>query len=230
VVGRNRSVVSYLVRGFPAGVLAAGSLLGSVAGVIGHIRCVIAADSPARWSAGLVPAGSHALLAPAVRSLGVFSPCLQPRFLGPCCFACWTGLRTRDALAGPRACCRGRTLLPSRCCDERCRCCRPPLLLCRPAPQACNRRRRTSGHAETAGHPPMLYPLDSQLSYALLAPGCIHSPQFPVSSTLCWPPALLSRSPRFQDSRYCHHSLCSVSLTLSRPRLCWYCCWTLGQT
>ena len=51
----------------------------------------------------------------------------------PRLLACWiTGLAsdTRDALAGLRACCRGRALLPSRWCGERCRCWRPPFRCC----------------------------------------------------------------------------------------------------
>jgi hypothetical protein len=151
---------------------------------------------PARWSAGLAPAGSHALLAPSCalsrRALSLPSASL-PRLLD-----CWTGLRTRDALAGPRTCCRGRTLLPSRCCDERCHCWRPPLplLLCRPAPHSAM---LAPGHAETAGYPALLFPTGHPVELRFARPS--------DTATLCWPPALLSRSPRFQDSRYCRHSL-----------------------
>lgn len=80
-----------------------------------------------------------------------------------------------------------------------------------------------------AVHPALLYPLDIQLSYCW-------TPS-PDTASHCWPPALLSRSPRFQASPV----LLPLTLSLTRPRLsgaavahwtpaCRHCTGPLSQT
>jgi hypothetical protein len=61
----------------------------------------------------------------------------------------------------------------------------------------------------------MLIPLDIQLSYALLDPR--------ILLRFCWPPALLSRSPRFQASPV----LLPLTLSLTWPSAIWSSCSTL---
>lgn len=111
-------------------------------------------------------------------------------------------------------------------------------LLCRPALHSAV---VDPGHAETAGHSFMLYPLDIQ--FQLCCYCCRPRPEL----RFCWPPAVfaspalsqsyasldpasLSRSRRFQNSSVRRHSL--------GPQPCCYCWtpslsslyWTLGQT
>jgi hypothetical protein len=180
------------------------SPLGPVASVIGCNRCVIAADSPARWSAGLVSAGSHALLAPALRSLDVLSPsasllgfpagsCAELTFR--CSWrACWPpSVLSRRALLASWSCAvASERLLPTAA----------GLLLCRPAP-------RTAMMA-----PAMLRLLDIQSCYTPTGhPVKLRFAGPPDTASLTRPPALLSRSPRFQDSPV----LLPLTLSLTRP-------------
>jgi hypothetical protein len=62
------------------------------------------------------------------------TPLPRRALLGSCSSLAGLAPRTRDALAGSRACCRGRTWLPSRCCGERC-CCRPVVTVLAKAPR-----------------------------------------------------------------------------------------------